>query len=312
MSRIIYMGTPEFAVPALERIHNEGHEVVLVVTQPDKSKGRGKKILKTPVKESAEKLGLEIFQPDNINSEESMKVLKSYDVDFIVVTAYGQILKKEILEIPKFDCLNIHASLLPKYRGAAPINWAIINGEKKTGITIMKIEEGLDSGPMYLKKEMDLNEEITAGNLHDRLMVMGAEMIVEAIKGIADKRLVPEEQDHKMSSYASMLKKSMSLIDWNDKGLNIHNKIRGLDPWPGSVMIYKDKKVKIFNTEYIVENHDYDSGTIVSIDNTAIKVAVNDGYLIIKEIQFPGKRRMDIKTFLLGNEIEIGYELRGE
>jgi methionyl-tRNA formyltransferase len=312
MSRIIYMGTPDFAVPALERIYSAGHEVVLVVTQPDKSKGRGKKILKTPVKESAEKFGLDIFQPENVNSSESLEVLTSYNVDFIIVTAYGQILKKEILEIPKYECLNIHASLLPKYRGAAPINWVILKGEKKTGITIMKIEEGLDSGPMYLKKEMELDEQIIAGELHDRLMVMGGDMIVEVIEGILDNKLVAEEQDHESSTYASMLKKGMSMIDWNDFGLNIHNKVRGLDPWPGSVMLYKDKKVKIFNTEYIVDNHNIFPGTIVSVDSISIKVAVVDGFLLIKEIQLPGKRRMDIRSFLAGNEIEIGYELRGE
>lgn len=306
------MGTPDFAVPALEKIHEAGHDIVLVVTQPDKSKGRGKKILKTPVKEAAERLGLKTFQAQNINSSESMEILSSFDVDFLVVTAYGQILKKEILEIPKYECLNIHASLLPKYRGAAPINWAILKGEKKTGITIMKIEEGLDSGPMFLKREIELDEQITAGQLHYRLMEMGADMIVEVIESIVRNSIVAEEQDHDSSSYASMLKKNMSIINWNDSGVNIHNKVRGLDPWPGSVMIYKDKKVKIFNTEYRIEDHDCIPGTIMSVDKNAIKVAVNDGYLFIREIQLPGKRRMDIKTFLLGNELEIGYELRGE
>lgn len=312
MSRIIYMGTPDFAVPALEKIHRDGHEIVLVVTQPDKSKGRGKKILKTPVKLSAEKLGIEIFQPVNVNSKESLEVLSSYDVDFIIVTAYGQILKKEILEIPKYECLNIHASLLPKYRGAAPINWVILKGELKTGITIMKIEEGLDSGPMYLKREAEIDEQITAGQLHDKLMYMGSDMIVEVIEEIVKDDLVPEEQNHDDSSYASMLSKKMGIIDWNENGIIIHNKVRGLDPWPGSVMLYKDKKIKIFNTEYIVERHTYMPGTIVDAVNDAIKIAVKDGFILIREIQLPGKKRIDIKSFLLGNEIEIGYELRGE
>jgi methionyl-tRNA formyltransferase len=309
MSKIIFMGTPEFAVPALKALYDFGHEIMLVITQPDKLKGRGKKVSKTPVKIMAEELELNIYQPEKVNSEESVDIIKSLEADYIIVVAYGQILKKEILESPKKDCLNIHASLLPKYRGAAPINWVLINGENKTGITIMKMEEGLDTGPMYYKRVVEIDEEITAGQLHDKLMYVGADSILEALKCLNDGSLFAEKQNHSESSYAAMLDKKMSKIDWNNSSKNIHNLIRGLDPWPGSSINYKNNIIKIFNTNYIVDSEGHLPGTILSADENGIRIASSDGYVIVREIQMPGKKRMDVKSFLIGNEIEIGYRI---
>lgn len=312
MSKIIFMGTPDFAVPALLSIFEHGYEILLVITQPDKDSGRGKKKIKTPVKEAAEKLGVRVFQPNNINSRESIDLINSLKPDFIIVSAYGQILKEEVLNAPKFVCLNIHASLLPKYRGAAPINWSIINGDKKTGITIMKMEKGLDNGPMYMKEQINIEDNITAGELFDRLKIIGAELIIKVMDLIEFNNIIPEIQNDNESTYAPMLSKSMRELSWDECAINLHNRVRGLDPWPGTVINYKDKKIKIFDTVAHLEEHANICGTIVETNEDGIKVACKDGYLLIKEIQLPAKKRMNVKTYLLGNKIEQGYILRGE
>jgi methionyl-tRNA formyltransferase len=303
------MGTPDFAVPALLSLHEKGHEIVLVVTQRDKNKGRGKLISEPSVKIAAKKLKLKIFQPDCINDLESLEVIQLLEPDYIVVVAYGQILKQELIRIPKKYCLNIHASLLPKYRGAAPINWSIINGEKETGISIMKIEKGLDSGPILFQDRMNINESITAGELHDKLMSLGAQSIVKAIELINDNKENFEDQNHDLASYAPMLNKKMSQINWEKGAKEIHNRIRGLDPWPGSLILYKNILVKIFNTSYEHASHDFYPGTIVKADEHGILISCIDGFIRILEIQLPGKKRMTVKNFLLGNEIEIGYRI---
>ncbi|MDP3387638.1 MAG: methionyl-tRNA formyltransferase [Eubacteriales bacterium] len=309
MNRIVFLGTPDFSVPALRAIIAHGYEVTLVVSQKDKKKGRGKVTSKSPVKVAAEELGIEVHQPLNVNSKESLDLIRSHKPDFIVVVAYGQILSQEFLLIPKVECLNIHASLLPKYRGAAPINWAIINGESETGVSIMKVEKGLDTGPVYKMESVCLDDKITAGELHDSLMHMGARLIVEVIASIAAKQIKPMKQDPGLASYAPMLNKSMSLINWNHSCLAINNLIRGLDPWPGSVIHYGEKEIKIFNTSFILIKHGKKPGTILEVDEQGISVACSDGYLVVNEIQLPGKRRMTVKQFLLGNSIETGYML---
>lgn len=309
MNRIVFLGTPDFAVPALKEIILKGYEVTLVVTQRDKKKGRGKVTSKSPVKLVAEELGIEVHQPENINSQESLELIRSHNPDFIIVVAYGQILSEEFLLIPKIECLNIHASLLPKYRGAAPINWAIINGESETGVSIMKVEKGLDSGPVYMMESIFIDDKITAGELHDILMQMGAKLISKVLESIALGRSIPKQQDPSKATYAPMLHKSMSLVDWDNSCRNVNNLIRGLDPWPGSVISYEIKETKIFNTSFILLNHGKKPGTILEVNDQGITIACRDGYIIVREIQLPGKRRMPVKQFLLGNKIEIGYML---
>ncbi|MGM0395803.1 MAG: methionyl-tRNA formyltransferase [Bacillota bacterium] len=305
--RIIYMGTPDFAVKALERIHAEGHEIPLVITQMDKRRGRGKKLLPTPVKEKALELGIEVYQPEDINSEESYKRLAELEPDFIVVAAYGQILKKKILDLPKYNCLNIHASLLPKYRGAAPINWAIINGEDNTGITIMNMEEGLDTGSMIIKSEIPIQWEDDSQIIHDRLAELGSELIIEAIELIVSGKAEFIPQKHEESSYAPVLYKDVGNIDWTKPGMDIYKKIMGLKPWPSAFTDYKGQKIKIHKVYVEEEEHEIQPGTVVEVEPEGIKVAVADGFIIIQELQFPGKRAMTVKELLLGNTIEKGY-----
>jgi methionyl-tRNA formyltransferase len=307
MNRIVFLGTPDFAVPALREIIAQGYEVTLVVTQGDKKRGRGKVTSKSPVKIAAEELGIEVHQPENINSEESLELIRSHNPDFIIVVAYGQILSEKFLLIPKIECLNIHASLLPKYRGAAPINWAIIKGETETGVCIMKVERGLDSGPVFKTESIYMDDKITAGELHDILMHMGAKLVAKVLESIAQGKITPMEQDSSQASYAPMLSKSMSIIDWDDSCRNVNNLIRGLDPWPGSVITYETKEIKIFNTSLVLTNHGEKPGTILEVNEQGICIACRDGYIIVREIQLPGKKRMPVKQFLLGNKLEIGY-----
>ena len=301
------MGTPEFAVKALESIHSEGHEVLLVITQIDKKRGRGKKLQPTPVKEKAIELGLEVYQPDDINSDESYDRISALEPDFIVVAAYGQILKKRILEIPKYNCLNIHASLLPKYRGAAPINWAIANGEDTTGITIMNMEEGLDTGAMVLQAEIPINWEDDSEIIHDKLSLLGAKLIIDAIEHIVSGKAEFIPQKHEKSSYAPIMYKGVGNIDWTKTANEIYKKIMGLKPWPSAFTEYKGQKIKIHKVEVEIKKHEHSPGTITEVDPNGIRVAVSDGFVIIKELQFPGKRSMSVKELLLGNDIEEGY-----
>lgn len=306
---IVYMGTPEFAISPLENLYKEDFNISLVVSQKDKPKGRGKKLLPTPVKKKAEELNLEVFQPDNINSKKSIKKLKEIGPDFIVVAAYGQILKRELLSIPKYGCVNIHASLLPKYRGAAPINWAIINGEKKTGITIMEMVEKLDAGDMYLKESIEIKEDDDTTSIHDSLSKLGGKLIVEALRGVVSGQIVPESQDDSKSTYAPMLYKKMGRIDWKKSGKKIKNLVRGLKPWPSAYTFYNDNNMKIHRVELSSKVKGKKDGEITKVSNDGIFVNCKDCSVIIKELQFPGKRKMDVGDFIRGNEIEVGMIL---
>lgn len=299
---VIFMGTPEFAVPTLEKLHGTGHNVKLVVTQPDKPSGRGKKLKKSEVKEKAEKLGLNIFQPEKIKNQESIDLLKSCNPDFIVVVAYGQILSKAILEIPKFGCINVHASLLPTLRGAAPLNWALINGEKKSGVTTMMMDVGLDTGDMLLKSEIDIDEDMNVGELHDLLMVNGADLLIETLSGIEKNTIAKVKQDNTLSSYAPMLNKENTKINWNDASENIHNKIRGLSPWPSAYFIMDDKSVKVYKSTYIKEKPVNEPGYVIKADHEGLFVQTLDGIIIIKEFQMPGKNKMLVNAYLRGNK----------
>lgn len=299
---VIFMGTPEFAVPTLKMLHQNGHNIQLVVTQPDKPSGRGKKLKKSEVKEAAEDLGLPVFQPDKIKKQENLDVLKQYNPDVIVVVAYGQILSKEILDLPKFGCINVHASLLPKLRGAAPLNWAIINGETKTGVTTMKMDVGLDTGDMLLKSEVEIDEHMNVGQLHDILMVKGAELLIETLEKIENDKIVPEKQDNLLSNYAPMFNNENRKINWNLSARRIHDLIRGLSPWPTAYFVMEDKTVKVYESAFTKEKTNHEPGYVIKADNEGIFVAANEGIVILKEIQMPGKNKMTVDAYLRGNK----------
>ncbi|NBI06886.1 methionyl-tRNA formyltransferase [Senegalia massiliensis] len=301
---IIFMGTPDLSVPSLEKLYNENHSIDLVITQPDKRKGRGKKLLPTPVKNKANKLDLEVFQPKNVNSLESIERINKLNPDVIVVVAYGQILKEEILSIPKYGCINVHTSLLPKYRGAAPINWAIINGEKETGVTTMIMEKGLDTGDMLLKEKLVIDDELTVGELHDNLMNMGAELIVKTLEKIEDLKPIP--QDDNLSSYAPKMDKTIGKIDWAETKEKIKNLVRGTNPFPGSYSYYKGEKFKIYKVDIDEKLYSGKLGQITDVNNEGIFVKVKNGTIIIKEVQFPGKKKIKVSEYIRGNEIEVG------
>lgn len=301
---IVFMGTPDFAVPALLKLH-EKYGVASVFTQPDRPKGRGKKLAFSSVKEAALKNNIPVFQPERLRKDEdAINYLKNADLDFIVVAAYGQILSEEILNIPKYGCINIHASLLPKYRGAAPINWAIINGETETGNTTMLMNKGVDTGDILLSNKFEIKPEMNAEDLHDVLMENGGEIIIETIEGIIAGTIIPKKQDDKLSSYASMLNKQIALIDWNKTSKQICNLVRGLNPWPVAFTKYNGTNMKIFKAHIVNEKCNEQPGKILSVDKTGIKVKTGDGIIVIEEIQFPGSRAMRVSEFIKGNNID--------
>lgn len=308
--KIVFMGTPEFAVPSLEAIINN-FGVEAVFTQPDRPKGRGKKVAMSPVKEVALKNNIEVCQPTKLKNEpEFIEKLKKIEPDFIIVVAYGQILSKEVLEIPKYACINLHASLLPKYRGAAPLNWAIINGEKKSGNTTMLMDVGLDTGDMLMSQEVEINEDMTAGDLHDILMHQGGKLLVETINKMVKGEINPQKQDESSTCYASMLDKKIACIDWKNSAKNIHNLIRGLNPWPVAYTYYNDKAMKIYKSQVLNEKSSKEPGTIIEVSKNGLKIACGDGILLVKEIQFPGKKSLKVEEYIRGNSIEVGSILK--
>ena len=306
---IIFMGTPEFSVPSLQKLINE-FKVSAVFTQPDRPKGRGKNIAMSPVKELAVSYNIPVYQPLKLkNNYEMIELIKDIKPDFIIVVAFGQILPKEVLEIPKYGCINLHASLLPKYRGAAPINWCIIDGETKSGNTTMLMDVGLDTGGILLTEETDLPSEITAGELHDILMNSGGELLVKTIHGIVAENLQPVKQESGVSSYASMLNKEMAKINWENSNNNIHNFIRGLNPWPIAYTHYENKVMKIYKSKVIDEKSNKSIGTIIEVSKEGLKVSTGSGVLLIEEIQFPGKKPLKVKDYIIGNKIDKGVVL---
>lgn len=308
--KIIFMGTPEFAVPSLKELIKH-HDVCAVFTQPDRPKGRGKKLAFSAVKEVAVASNIPVYQPEKLKNEKSfIEEMKKMQPDYIIVVAYGQILSKEILDIPKFACINLHASLLPKFRGAAPINWAIINGEKKSGNTTMLMSQGLDEGDMLLKDEVEIDNNMTAGQLHDILMERGGKLLLETIEKYSNNLIVPQKQDDEMSNYASMLNKELAKINWDNNAEDIHNLIRGLNPWPITYTNYKNEVMKIYESSYEKKDNKYNSGEIIEVSKDGIKVAVRDGFLIVKKIQFPGKKPMEVSEYLKGNSIDLGEVLK--
>lgn len=300
--KIVFMGTPDFAVPCLEALIKSGYDVCGVFTQPDKPKGRGYALAPPPVKVTALENNIPVYQPTTLKDGEALTILNELSPDCIVVVAYGKILPKDILDLPRYGCINVHASLLPKYRGAAPIQWSVINGETETGVTTMYMDVGLDTGDMIMKKSCEIGENETAGQLHDKLSSLGAQLIVDTVKALENGSATREKQDDSQSCYSPMLDKSLCRIDWNQSAQQVHNKVRGLSPWPVAVASINGKKVKIHQTVKCA-----DSGTpgeIISL--SPLTVACGCGSVIINELQLEGKKRMDSGSFLNGHKLSIG------
>ncbi len=304
--KVVYMGTPDFAVGALESIIKAGHEVVLVVTQPDKPKGRGKEMQMTPVKQCALAHDIPVFQPVKIKEKDAVDYLKTFEADIFVVAAFGQILSSEILHMPKYGCVNIHASLLPMYRGAAPIQAVIINKEKETGVTIMQMDEGLDTGDMLMKEVIPIEADETGESLHDKLSELGANMIVKALVAIEDGSITATPQGDGKTCYASMLKKEMGCIDWNKSADDIEHLVRGLYPWPGTYTFLNGKMMKICKVALSEVPVDGKPGEICLVTKDCLAVNTGEGTLEIRELQPEGKKRMTVHDFLLGNRLEKG------
>lgn len=301
------MGTPDFAVPSLTALIESEYEVIAVVAQPDKPKGRGHKLTQPPTKVLAEKFNIPVLQPDKIKTDEFLSELRGLDPDVICVTAYGKIIPKSILELPKYGCINVHPSLLPKYRGAAPVNWTLINGEKVTAVTIMQMDEGMDSGDILLVREFEISDEEDAGTMLDKLSYVGGEMLVETLNLLKDGKLNPIKQDESLVTYAPMLKKSDGEIDWNKSSIEIRNLVRGLNPWPGTFTKLGNKTLKIFKTK-VVEGSGK-PGEVVDSSRNNLHIATGHGALEILELQIEGGKRLDIKPFLTGHKIEEGTVL---
>lgn len=318
--KVLFMGTPDFSVPTLEKLVENEHELVGVVTQPDKPKGRGKSIICTPVKECALKHDIKVYQPEKVKSEEFIQELKSIEFDVIVVVAFGQILPKEILDMPRYGCINVHSSLLPAYRGAAPIQWTIINGEKQTGVTTMYMDEGLDTGDMLLQVKTDIEDDETGGSLHDRLAVMGADLLIQTLKLALSGALTRTKQDDSESNYVGMIDKSMGNIDFDKDAEEIERLIRGLNPWPSAYTKLDGKTLKIWKAkvitsedkilaDYVDKLEDASNGEIVAVNKKTFVIKTAKDYLQCLDVQLEGKKRMECEAFLRGYNLEEGVVL---
>lgn len=306
--RTVFMGTPEFALPTLEGLLAAGVNLVGVYTQPDRPKGRGKKLAASPVKELALTYDLPVFQPERLRKPDAVATLRELAPDLIVVVAYGQILPKSVLDIPRYHCINVHASLLPKYRGAAPINKSIVDGETETGVTTMLMDVGLDTGDMLIKRSLPIGPDETAGQVHDRLALLGREAMEETLQQLCGGTLQPQPQDDALSSYAPMMSKEDGLINWQQSARQIHNQVRGLDPWPGAYTFLDNLTLKIAATT-VDETVSGDPGEIISADPSGVRVACGQGVLIIGKLQLPGKKRLSAQQFLSGHPLAIGTRL---
>lgn len=309
--RVIFMGTPDFATGTLEEIVLAGHEVVGVVTQPDKPKGRGKTLMPTPVKEVAMKYNLPVYQPKKVREPEFVEVLRGLKPDVMVVAAFGQIISKEILEMPKYGCINVHASLLPAYRGAAPIQWAVINGDKESGVTIMQMDEGIDTGDMIEKVVVPIAEDETGGSLFDKLSQAGAKLCVKVLQDLEDGKAVREKQPEESTTpYAKMIDKKMGAIDWEKPAKEIEQLIRGLNPWPSAYTKLQGKTLKIWKAEVLEQDSKEAPGQIAEVTKDSIAVQTGQGLLKVLELQLEGKKRMDAASFLRGYALKEGESFR--
>lgn len=305
--RILFMGTPEFAQVSLKALIDDNREVIGVITQPDKPKGRGYEMSMPEVKIFALEKDIPVYQPETLKDEAILPLLKELDPDVIVVVAYGKILPEYILDYPKYGCINIHGSLLPEYRGAAPIQRAVIDGKKVSGVTSMYMEKGLDTGDMLIKAELSIGEETTAGEYHDALAILGGEVLLKTLDGLKEGTITPEKQDDALSTYAFQLSKAEGEIDWNNTNEQIYNKVRGLNPWPKAFSFIGGKR---FVVDFVYKcDDDGNAGEVLSADSNGIKVACKKGSVIIKEIKVEGKKKMSAEDYLRGHKIEKGTKL---
>jgi methionyl-tRNA formyltransferase len=305
--RIVFMGTPEFACPTLRTLIEHGEQVVAVVTQPDRPKGRGQQTLPPPVKLLAQEHGIPVLQPVKVRHPDAIEEIRLLSPDLIVVVAFGQILPKALLEIPARGCINVHASLLPRYRGAAPLNWCIINGETETGVTTMMMDVGLDTGDMLLKSATPIDPDEDTSSLHDRLSRIGAELLAETLDQLSEGRLVPEKQDDALTCYAPMLKKEDGLIDWGKDAPGIKNLVRGMTPWPGAYSYLDDKLLKVYRVQSA--SGQGTPGEVLAVGRDGIEVACGEGSVVIHELQLEGKKRLPAAEFLAGCKLEPGASL---
>lgn len=308
--KIIFMGTPAFAVPSLEILLKK-HTVCAVVTQPDKPKGRGKKMAFSPVKEKALEYGIEVLQPQRVREKDFVQKLKQYEADAIVVVAFGQILPESILNLPKYGCINVHGSLLPKYRGAAPIQWAVMNGEKETGVTTMFMAKGLDSGDMLLKEAIEILPEDTYGTVHDKMSILGADLLEKTLSLLEQQKIIRTVQKEEESTYAPMITKETGHIDWSKSSDEIQNLIRGLDPAPNAYTIYEEEVLKIWKVQKIEQIYETASfGEIVEVTKKGIIVKTADSALLVCELQARGGKRMSCDAYMRGHEMKKGVILK--
>lgn len=308
--RIVFMGTPEFAVPVLEAVICRGHEVGYVITQPDKARNRGNKIQSTPVKKAAEEKNIKVLQPEKIrNNSEVIEILKEYEPDIIVVVAYGQLIPEVILDIPKYGCVNIHASLLPKLRGASPIQHAILQGEEKTGVTIMQMSQGIDTGDMLAKAETLIGKK-NSEQLSRELADIGAKLLTEVLSKLQHGTIKGEVQDHSAATYAGLISKEDGRIDFAKQPQEIERQIRAFDPWPGAFCMYEDQPMKIWKALCTGERADAENGTVMAVSGEGIDICCGGMILRALELQLPGKKRIDVGSFLRGNKIEKNTVLR--
>ncbi len=303
---IVFMGTPDFAVPPLKALHKSPHRILQVVTQPDRPKGRGRKLIPPPVKVEAQKLGYDLVQPESVKTDRFIKGMKALSPDLFVVVAFGHLLPQKLLDVPKIGPINIHASLLPKYRGAAPIQWAVINREKESGVTTMFMDAGMDTGDMLISDTIPLEKGETAQTLHDKLARLGAETLLKTLDGLLKGELKPVPQDHDRATIAPMLKKSDGHIDWKKPALEIEALIRGMTPWPGAFTFQGDKRLKIYKAQAIQENpaeRKAAPGTVLPGFPDELRAATGKGVLLLKEIQGASGKRLSIEDFLRGYPI---------
>ncbi|MCC8141799.1 MAG: methionyl-tRNA formyltransferase [Lachnospiraceae bacterium] len=304
--RIIFMGTPDFSVPTFEALLDAGHQIILAVTQPDRAKGRGNAMQSSPVKQTAVAHGIEVYQPERIRESECVDYLKQQKADIVVVVAYGQILPREILEMTPYGCVNVHASLLPKYRGAAPIQWAVINGETVTGVTTMRMDEGLDTGDIILTEEVVLAPDETGGSLFDRLSKVGAKLCVKTLAAIEDGSAVYTPQDPEKATKVGLIRKELGHLDWNRSAAELERLIRGLDPWPSAYTDWNGKTLKIWKAAVRDGDSGLEPGTVAEVTKGEISVQTGDGLLVLLEVQPEGKRRMASDAFLRGYPLKAG------
>jgi len=307
--KIIFMGTPDFAVPSLKALCKGGYDVSLVVTQPDRPKGRGRKVIPPPVKVVAQSLRINVIQPVSINNDDFIDNITRLKPDIFIVVAYGHILSKNILALPKTGSINLHASLLPKYRGPGPIQWAIINGEKETGITTMIMDEGMDTGDILLSAKDTINPDDTSATLHDRLAALGANLLIKTLKAFESDSINPIPQDHTQATYAPLLKKSDGRIDWKRDAQYLATFIRGVTPWPGAFTFHEKKRLKIFSAHPLSADVSEIPGTVIKGFPDELRIATGKGALSVTEIQGASGKRLFIKDFLRGNQIPPGIVL---